>query len=72
MYATDAAPDYPDAVALVVRQLDGRRVAVWSGPAGAPARAAARAAGAQEIHLRIVPEVESGPLVPELAPYPVS
>ncbi|GAB4069278.1 hypothetical protein GCM10028812_32090 [Ancylobacter sonchi] len=65
VYAVEDAPDYPDAIALAVRRTGGRCVALWSGPAGAKARVAALATGAQEIHLRIVPETESGPLVPE-------
>lgn len=64
VYAADDAPDYPDAVAMVVRTEGGRRVPLWTGPAGAKARAAARAVGAQEIHLRILPETDSGSLVP--------
>jgi len=64
VYGVEDAPDYPDAVAMAVRTVGGQRVAMWSGPAGAKARAAARAAGAQEIHLRIIPEIESGSLAP--------
>ncbi|WP_248310306.1 hypothetical protein [Bosea sp. 117] len=64
VYAAEEAPDYPHAVALVVWRMQGSRVVIWTGPAGAEARAAARAAGAQEIHLRILPEAESGPLAP--------
>lgn len=65
VYSADEAPDYPQAVALAVRQVHGRRIVMWTGPAGATARAAARAAGAQEIHLRILPEADSGPLAPQ-------
>lgn len=65
VYPIESAPDYPSAVALAVRRLEGRRVVVWTGPAGARARAAAMAAGAQEIHLRILPTVDSGTLVPD-------
>lgn len=64
VYGVDDAPDYPDAVAMAVRTEAGRRVALWSGPAGPRARAAAYATGAQEIHLRILPETDSGALVP--------
>lgn len=64
VYAADEAPDYPDAVAIAVRMEGTRRVAVWTGPAGAKARTAALAADAQEIHLRILPETESGALAP--------
>lgn len=65
VYAAEDAPDYPDAVAVAVRRTGSQCIALWSGPAGARARAAARAAGAQEIHLRIIPETESGPLAPQ-------
>lgn len=64
VYGVDDAPDYPDAVAMAVRTDGSRRVAMWSGPAGARARAAAYAMGAQEIHLRILPETDSGTLAP--------
>ncbi|WAC28616.1 hypothetical protein [Ancylobacter sp. SL191] len=64
VYGVDEAPDYPDAVAMAVRTEGGRRVALWSGPAGARARAACYAMGAQEIHLRILPETDSGALAP--------
>lgn len=65
VYPVAEAPDYPGAVALAVRDVRGRRVVMWSGPAGAGARAAAAAAGAHEIHLRILPEAASGPLAPQ-------
>lgn len=65
VYAVEDAPDYPHAVAMAVRRVGGQCVALWSGPAGAHARAAAMATGAQEIHLRILPEQESGPLAPQ-------
>ncbi|MBS7543778.1 hypothetical protein KHC19_11770 [Ancylobacter oerskovii] len=65
VYAVKDAPDYPDAIALAVRRVGDRCVVLWSGPAGARARVAALAAGAHEIHLRIAPETESGPLAPE-------
>lgn len=65
VYPAEDAPDYPGAVALAVRDVRGRRIVLWSGPAGACARAAAAAAGAQEIHLRILPEGASAPLAPE-------
>ncbi|MDF2620942.1 MAG: hypothetical protein K0S00_3601 [Xanthobacteraceae bacterium] len=64
VYAADEAPDYPDAVAIAVRMEGTRRIPVWTGPAGAKARTAALATGAQEIHLRILPETESGSLAP--------
>ncbi|MBB3770899.1 hypothetical protein FHS55_001494 [Angulomicrobium tetraedrale] len=64
VYAAEDAPDYPDAVAIAVRHVGGRRVPLWTGPAGIKARVAARAVGAQEIHLRILPETVSGPLAP--------
>lgn len=64
VYAAEDAPDYPDAVAIAVRMEGTRRVPVWSGPAGAKARTAALANGAQEIHLRVLPETESGALAP--------
>lgn len=64
VYAVDDAPDYPDAVALAVRRSGGRCEPLWSGPAGAKARAAAYAAGADEIHLRVMARTESGPLSP--------
>lgn len=64
VYPAHEAPDYPGAVALAVRDVRGRRIVMWSGPAGACARAAAAASGAQEIHLRILPETPSGPLAP--------
>ncbi|MFK8252869.1 hypothetical protein [Ancylobacter terrae] len=64
VYHLDDAPDYPAAVALAVRRMEDRRVVVWAGPAGAGARRAAERAGADEIHLRILPDAESGPLAP--------
>lgn len=64
VYAADEAPDYPDAMAMAVRMEGTRRIPVWTGPAGAKARSAALANGAQEIHLRIVSGPESGALVP--------
>jgi hypothetical protein len=65
VYPVDDAPAYPDAVAIAVRRSSGRCTPVWSGPTGAKARAAAYAAGADEIHLRVLPRAESGPLSPE-------
>ncbi|MCS0495233.1 hypothetical protein [Ancylobacter mangrovi] len=64
VYPVEDAPDYPDAVAMAVRSENGRCVPLWSGPAGAKARLMARVMGAQEIHLRILPETESGSLAP--------
>ncbi|QIB34116.1 hypothetical protein [Ancylobacter pratisalsi] len=64
VYQVDDAPDYPDAVAMAVRSENGRCVPLWSGPAGSRARIMARVLGAQEIHLRILPETDSGSIVP--------
>ncbi len=64
VYAAEEAPDYPAAVAIAVRMEGTRRIPVWAGPAGAKARSAAMATGAQEIHLRILPDAESGTLAP--------
>lgn len=64
VYAADEAPDYSGAVAIAVRMDGTRRIPVWSGPAGAKARSAAMATGAQEIHLRILLETDSGALAP--------
>ncbi|WP_246518676.1 hypothetical protein [Ancylobacter lacus] len=65
VYAAAEAPDYAGAVALAVRREEGRCVVTWVGPAGTRARAAAAASGAQEIHLRLLPDAESGPLAPQ-------
>ncbi|WP_428031873.1 hypothetical protein [Ancylobacter sp.] len=64
VYAAEEAPDYPAAVAIAVRMDGTRRIPMWTGPAGAKARSAAMATGAQEIHLRILPETDSGALAP--------
>ena len=64
VYAVDEAPDYPGAVAMAVRTNGDGRVPLWSGPAGARARLMARTMGADEIHLRILPDTNSGPMAP--------
>lgn len=56
VYETDAAPDYPDALALVTRRTPAGPIAIWAGPAGDPARRAAARFRAEEIHIHVLGE----------------
>lgn len=56
VYPADAAPDYPDAVAIVARRTPAGSIAMWVGPSGEPARQAAQRLDADEIHIHVLGE----------------
>ncbi|MFG1461685.1 hypothetical protein V5F77_02210 [Xanthobacter sp. DSM 24535] len=56
IYDADAAPDYPDALAIVARRTPAGPIAMWAGPAGEPARRAARRMKAEEVHVHVFGE----------------
>ncbi|MGR7994139.1 MULTISPECIES: hypothetical protein [unclassified Xanthobacter] len=58
VYPADAAPDYPDAVAIVARRTPAGSIAMWVGPAGEVARQAAQRLDAEEIHIHVLGEDE--------------
>ncbi|OYX74651.1 MAG: hypothetical protein B7Y95_06185 [Rhizobiales bacterium 32-66-11] len=72
IYDADAVPDYPDALAIVARRTPVGPIAMWAGPAGEPARRAARRMKAEEVHVHVfgeeVPETLARFLRPHQAP----
>ncbi len=56
VYETDAAPDYSDALAVVARRTPAGPIALWAGPTGEAARAAAARFLAEEIHIHVMGE----------------
>ncbi|MEP9376977.1 hypothetical protein ABLE91_09705 [Aquabacter sp. CN5-332] len=56
VYETEAAPDYPDALAVVTRRTPAGPIAIWAGPTGEPARKAAARFLAEEIHIHVFGE----------------
>lgn len=55
VYPADAAPDYPDALAVVTRRTPAGAIAMWAGPAGEARTAALRTRG-DEIHIHVFGE----------------
>ncbi|MDI4664591.1 hypothetical protein K9U40_09675 [Xanthobacter autotrophicus] len=53
VYPADAAPDYPDALAVVTRRTPAGAIAMWAGPAGEAARIAALRTRGDEIHIHV-------------------
>lgn len=73
VYPAAAAPDYPDAVAIVIRRTPVGPLAMWVGRAGEPARRAALKLAADEIHVHVFGDAPADslrrlvdPLRPEL------
>jgi hypothetical protein len=56
VYPADAAPDYPDAVAIVARRTPAGSMAMWVGPSGEEARRMAQRLDADEIHIHVLGE----------------
>ena len=56
VYPADAAPDYPDALAVVTRRTPAGAIAMWAGPAGEAARNAALRTHGDEIHIHVFGE----------------
>lgn len=54
VYPADAAPDYPDALAIVARRTPAGPIAMWVGPAGDPARRASQRLQGDEIHIHVL------------------
>lgn len=54
VYPADEAPEYPDAIALVVRRTPAGPLAMWAGRPGAEARRLARRLMAEEIHIHVL------------------
>ncbi|MFG1416205.1 hypothetical protein V5F38_03740 [Xanthobacter sp. V0B-10] len=70
VYPVDAAPDYPDAVAIVARRTPAGSLAMWAGPSGAEARRMAERLDADEIHIHVLGEEPAPGLRRLLAPSP--
>lgn len=75
VYPADGAPDYPDALAVVARRTPAGSIAMWAGPTGEAARAAATRLRADEIHVHVFGDEQApalqrlrdrAPLVPAL------
>ena len=62
VYPADAAPDYPDAIAIVARRTPAGPIAMWVGRAGEPARRAALKLAADEIHVHVFGETATDSL----------
>lgn len=62
VYPADAAPDYPDALAIVARRTPAGSIAMWVGRAGEEARRAALRLDADEIHIHVFGEEPAGSL----------
>ncbi len=56
VYPADAAPDYPDAIAVVARRTPACSIALWAGAPGEAARYAAERYQAEEIHIHVFGE----------------
>lgn len=59
VYPAPAAPDYPDALAVVARRTPAGSIAMWAGPAGEAARAAALRLCGDEIHIHVFGDEEA-------------
>lgn len=68
VYETEAAPDYPDALAVVARRTPAGPIALWAGPPGAAAREAAARFLAEEIHIYVFGEDRPAALQALLSP----
>ncbi|MFG1203864.1 hypothetical protein V5F29_15860 [Xanthobacter aminoxidans] len=64
VYRPDAAPDYPDALAVVSRRTPAGSIAMWAGPASHARTAALRMRG-DEIHIHVFGE-ENAPALRRL------
>lgn len=64
VYRPDAAPDYPDALAVVSRRTPAGSIAMWAGPASNARTAALRMRG-DEIHIHVFGE-ENAPALRRL------
>lgn len=64
VYPPEAAPDYPDALAVVARRTPAGSIAMWAGPAGNARTAALRTRG-DEIHIHVFGE-ENAPALRRL------
>ncbi|MDI4659176.1 hypothetical protein [Xanthobacter autotrophicus] len=62
VYPADAAPDYPDALAVVTRRTPAGAIAMWAGPAGEAARTAALRTRGDEIHIHVFGDEEASAL----------
>lgn len=69
VYAADGAPDYPDALAVVARRTPAGSIAMWAGPTGEAARAAAIRLRADEVHVHVLGE-EAAPALRRLLDRP--
>ncbi|WP_454915080.1 hypothetical protein [Xanthobacter sediminis] len=56
VYPAAAAPDYPDALAIVARRTPAGSMAMWVGPSGEDARHMAQRLDADEIHIHVLGE----------------
>jgi len=56
VYSVDAAPDYPDAVAIVARRTPAGSLPMWVGRSGEEARRMARRLDADEVHVHVLGE----------------
>ncbi|MFS8036408.1 hypothetical protein ACI7BZ_05475 [Xanthobacter sp. AM11] len=54
VYPADAAPEYPDAIAVVTRRTPAGPIAMWAGPTGEAARAAAARLNGEDIHIHVL------------------
>lgn len=59
VYSAGGAPDYPDALAVVARRTPAGSIAMWAGPAGEAAKAAAERLKAEEIHIHVFGEQQA-------------
>ncbi|MGQ3675029.1 hypothetical protein ACT6QH_05980 [Xanthobacter sp. TB0139] len=53
VYPADAAPDYPEAIAIVTRRTPAGSIAMWAGQPGEDAQHAARRLEGDEIHIHV-------------------
>ncbi|MFG1477254.1 hypothetical protein V5F53_01155 [Xanthobacter sp. V4C-4] len=73
VYAADAAPEYPDAVAIVARRTPAGSIAMWVGRSGEEARRMAERLDAEEIHIHVLGEAPAPSLLRLLGePVPVA
>lgn len=72
VYPAGAAPDYPDALAIVARRTPAGSIAMWAGPAGEAAQAAAVRLRAEEVHIHVFGEEEAAPALRRLLARPAA
>ncbi|MFG1346013.1 hypothetical protein V5F59_14055 [Xanthobacter autotrophicus DSM 431] len=70
VYPADAAPDYPHALAVVARRTPAGSIAMWAGPTGEAAQAAAARLRADEVHIHVFGEEEAAPALRRLFARP--